>query len=399
MPPLSACSTAEEVAAVGRDMAGKTVVITGGAAGIGAETARVLAGKGAKVIIGCRNVAAGQAVADAAKAEGAKVRGREAGVGEGRRCGGWLELAHAEGGGGRLRARADPAPQTFLPLRPLPPDTHTRARSPLSHVFLSLPLHFPQGTISVRALDLADLASVTAFASAVCAEEARLDVLLNNAGVMACPELRTADGFELQMGTNHEGHWLLTERLLPKLKASPSPPARVVCVASLAHTTPGALDVTDINWRTRPYDRIKAYGASKLANVLHAKALASRHDPGAVLAFSLHPGVIQTDLFRHVGGAPGTWAGAALAAVGGAVRGVGSLILGRPLMKTVPQGAATSVFAITSPTLDASKNGFYLADCAPCAPSAAGRDGALAAALWAATEKEVGEAMAKRGIK
>lgn len=267
----------------------------------------------------------------------------------------------------------------------------------LSHLFLST--FHSQGTIFVRSLDLADLASVAAFAHTLAAEEPRLDVLLNNAGVMACPELRTVDGFEMQMGTNHAGHWLLTERLLPKLKSTPAPPARVVCVASLAHTTPASLEVADLNWRTRPYDRIKAYGASKLANVLHAKALAAKHDPAKVLAFSLHPGVIQTDLFRHVGGAPGTWAGSALAAVGGAVRGVGSLILGRPLMKTVPQGAATSVYALTSPSLDASKNGFYLADCAPCVPSASGRDAGLAEALWAATEKDVKAAMEKRGIK
>jgi len=233
----------------------------------------------------------------------------------------------------------------------------------------------------------------------VAADEPRVDVLLNNAGVMACPELRTTDGFEMQWGTNHAGHWLLTERLRPKLEACPAPPARVVCVASLAHTTPASLDVADLNWRARPYDRIKAYDASKLANVLHARGLAARADPSKVLTFSLHPGVIQTDLFRHVGGQPGTWAGSALAAVGGAVRTVGSAILGRPLMKTVPQGAATSVFAVTSPTLGPAQNGFYLADCAPCVPSTAGRDGMLADALWAATEKEVGEALKKRGIK
>lgn len=286
-----------------------------------------------------------------------------------------------------------------LPALPAPPPPWEGTRPALRPALTASPLLSPlQGTIAVRPLDLADLASVTTFTSTLLAEEPRLDVLLNNAGVMACPELRTKDGFEMQMGTNHLGHWLLTERLLPKLKETPHPPARVVCVASLAHTTPNSLDVADLNFRTRSYDRIKAYGASKLANVLHAKSLAQKHDPTKVLAFSLHPGVIQTDLFRHVGGQPGTWAGSALAAVGGAVRSVGSLILGRPLMKTVPQGAATSVFAITSPTLDASKNGFYLADCAPCGPSAAGRDGALAQALWGATEKEVAAAMAKRGL-
>jgi retinol dehydrogenase 12 len=264
--------------------------------------------------------------------------------------------------------------------------------------FSSLP--FPtQGTITVRPLDLADVSSVLAFARGVSKEEPRLDVLLNNAGVMACPELRTADGFEMQVGTNHHGHFLLTRELLPKLESCPEPPARVVCVASLAHTTPGSLDTGDLHWRARPYDRVRAYGASKLANVLHARGLAKRADPAKVLAFSLHPGVIQTDLFRHVGGQPGTWAGSALAAVGGAVRAIGSTILGRPLMKTVPQGAATSVYAATSPDLGAAQNGFYLADCGPCAPSAAGRDDALADALWAATEADVDAALAKRGLK
>lgn len=235
----------------------------------------------------------------------------------------------------KQRARA---PRAFS-TRALPgvPRFHAWRRPPsrraLSPRSLSSPLF--QGSISVRPLDLADLTSVSAFASSISSSEPRLDVLLNNAGVMACPELRTADGFEMQWGTNHAGHFLLTRELLPKLEATPAPPARVVCVASLAHTTPNSLDLTDLNWRTRPYDRIKAYGASKLCNVLHAKGIAARADPSKVLAFSLHPGVIQTDLFRHVGGAPGTWAGSALAAVSAGVRSVGSVLLGRPLMKTV----------------------------------------------------------------
>ena len=234
--------------------------------------------------------------------------------------------------------RALAAPRFLNPLSPRPSLPRPGARALLNPLSL-LSTPSPQGSISVRPLDLADLASVSRFAASVASSaEPRLDVLLNNAGVMACPESRTADGFEMQWGTNHAGHFLLTRELLPKLQATPAPPARVVCVGSIAHATPNSLDLSDLNWRTRPYDRIKAYGASKLCNVLHAKGIAARADPSKVLAFSLHPGVIQTDLFRHVGGAPGTWAGSALAAISGVVRSVGSVLMGRPLMKTVRRG-------------------------------------------------------------
>lgn len=153
------------------------------------------------------------------------------------------------------------------------------------------------------------------------------------------------------MGTNHLGHFALTNRLLPLLEASPDPPARVVTVSSIAHKS-GVVDVTDMNWEKRKYSRIKAYADAKLANALFARGLAARADPARVLSFSLHPGVIQTNLFRHLGGVPGgSIAGHALAAVGAGVRAVATTLLGFPAFKTVDQGAATSVYAALSKEL------------------------------------------------
>lgn len=123
-----------------------------------------------------------------------------------------------------------------------------------------------EGGCEVRRLDLADLASVRAFAEAWSGE---LAVLVNNAGVMAVPEGRTADGFELQIGTNHLGHFALTNLLLPHVTE------RVVTIASVAHRT-GRIDLDDLNWERRRYERWRAYGQSKLANLLFTTGLQRR---------------------------------------------------------------------------------------------------------------------------
>jgi NAD(P)-dependent dehydrogenase (short-subunit alcohol dehydrogenase family) len=155
----------------------------------------------------------------------------------------------------------------------------------------------------------------------------------------------------MQFGTNHLGHYALTNRLLPLLEATPDPPARVVTVSSVAHKT-GRLDVTDLAWERRKYSRIGAYGDAKLANALFARGLAARTDPARVLSFSLHPGVIHTKLFRHLGGTTGNVIlGHVGAAVGVAVRAVATTLLGFPAFKTVDQGAATSVYAALSAEL------------------------------------------------
>jgi nucleoside-diphosphate-sugar epimerase len=117
-----------------------------------------------------------------------------------------------------------------------------------------------EGETEVRPLDLADLASVRAFAEAWGSEP--LDVLVNNAGVMALPHSRTADGFEMQIGTNHLGHFALTNLLLGHVTD------RVVTVASGAHRIPGGLDLDDLNWERRRYDRWRAYGQSKLQHLV-----------------------------------------------------------------------------------------------------------------------------------
>jgi NAD(P)-dependent dehydrogenase (short-subunit alcohol dehydrogenase family) len=149
------------------------------------------------------------------------------------------------------------------------------------------------GETEVRRLDLADLASVRAFADQW---EGPLDVLVNNAGVMAVPLSRTADGFELQLGTNHLGHFALTNLLFPHLRD------RVVTLSSQAHRT-GRIDLADLNWQRRRYRRWAAYGQSKLANLLFTLELQRRFDrAGSPLrALAAHPGYAATNLQSHTG--------------------------------------------------------------------------------------------------
>src|SRR3954471_3082868 len=144
------------------------------------------------------------------------------------------------------------------------------------------------GSTDVRRLDLADLASVHAFADGW---DGDLDVLINNAGVMAVPQRRTKDGFELQIGTNHLGHFALTNLLLPRVRD------RVVSVASGAHRM-GAIRLDDLNWEHGDYNRWRAYGQSKLANILFiTERQRRREEPGSgVRALAAHPGWAATNL-------------------------------------------------------------------------------------------------------
>jgi len=168
------------------------------------------------------------------------------------------------------------------------------------------PLAGAAGSVEVMELDLGSLASVRAFAKAFVARHSRLDGLVNNAGVMNCPEGRTADGFETQFGTNHLGHFLLTELLLDVLKGSA--PSRIVCVSSVAHVPRsgkgGEIFLDDLNYQKRKYDGVEAYSQSKLANVLHALDLSRRLEGTGVTAVSVHPGWIRSNLIKHT--AP-TW--------------------------------------------------------------------------------------------
>lgn len=152
----------------------------------------------------------------------------------------------------------------------------------------------PAGSAEVMALDLASLASVRAFAEAFVAKHSRLDLLCNNAGVMAIPHRRTADGFEMQLGTNHLGHFALTGLLLPRLLDTPG--ARVVSVSSSAHR-PGRMHWDDLQLERR-YRKWRAYAQSKLANLLFAFELDRRlRGAGApVMSVAAHPGYAATNL-------------------------------------------------------------------------------------------------------
>lgn len=150
------------------------------------------------------------------------------------------------------------------------------------------------GKTEVRPLDLANLASVRAFADTVD----KVDVLINNAGIMMVPYGKTVDGFESQIGTNHLGHFALTNLLLPKISD------RVVTVSSFMHRF-GALSLSDLNYAKRPYKRVQSYGSSKLANLLFTADLQRRlnESMSPVRAFASHPGYAATELQSHSGDA------------------------------------------------------------------------------------------------
>ena len=220
----------------------------------------------------------------------------------------------------------------------------------------------PEAQFDVEELELASLASVAAAAKRIVERGRPIDLLINNAGVMMCPEGQTDDGFETQFGTNHLGHFAWTAGLLPTL----APSARIVTLSSGAHVF-GTCDVDDLNWQKRDYEPRLAYAQAKTANLWFGSELQRRHGD-RLLSLSVHPGVIQTDLSRHV-------PPAGLEAMRASLeeRGVQT--------KSVPQGAATSVWAATSKTL-LDHGGAYLADCQVAQPVSA-ENAASGYAPWA----------------
>jgi NAD(P)-dependent dehydrogenase (short-subunit alcohol dehydrogenase family) len=150
---------------------------------------------------------------------------------------------------------------------------------------------------SIVVMDLTSLSSVRAAAEAIGDIAPVIDVLMNNAGVMFTPFSRTSDGFEIQIGTNHFGHFELTRLLLPQLAAARG--ARVVILSSRAHIM-ADVDLDDPNWKRREYDKFGAYGASKTANILHMVELDRRCRSDGVRAYSVHPGAVATALARHM---------------------------------------------------------------------------------------------------
>ncbi|MBW4702472.1 MULTISPECIES: SDR family NAD(P)-dependent oxidoreductase [unclassified Micromonospora] len=301
--PFDARTTALEVVR-DVDLTGRRAVVTGGASGIGVETARALAAAGADVTLAVRDLDAGQ------------------------------------------RAAGDITASTG------------------------------NDRLLVAPLDLADQASVAAF---VATWDGPLHLLVDNAGIMASPERRTPEGWELQFATNHLGHFALATGLHRALAAADG--ARIVSVSSAAHLrSPVVFD--DIHFRQRPYDPWAAYGQSKTANVLFAVEATRRWADDGILSNALMPGAIHTNLQRYVsaeelermraasGGGAATW-------------------------KTVEQGAATSVLVATSPLLDGI-GGRYFEDCQQAAPHQPGTrtgvaayalDPAAAERLWTVSEQ------------
>ncbi len=155
----------------------------------------------------------------------------------------------------------------------------------------------PGASVDTALLDLADLDSVRAGAADILARAPSIDLLINNAGVMACPLLRTAQGFEMQFGTNHLGHFLLTGLLAPALVAAA--PSRVINLSSAGHRF-APVDMDDPNYTHRDYEKWQSYGQSKTANALFSVGLDRRLQDRGVRAFAVHPGMIMTELSRHM---------------------------------------------------------------------------------------------------
>jgi NAD(P)-dependent dehydrogenase (short-subunit alcohol dehydrogenase family) len=294
-------STAEEVAE-GLDLSGRHAVVTGANTGIGYETARVLAQRGAEVTLACRDVE---------KAEAARQR-------------------IVREGGGRTEA-----------------------------------------ALHLLRLDLSHLESVRNAAHELLASGRRIDLLIDNAGVMLPDRRETRDGFEAHFGINHLGHFLLTTLLLERLRASA--PARVVLVSSEALQFASLTsELRDLDWEERRFSGWRSYGDSKLMNVLFARELSRRMEGEGVVAHALHPGIVRTELARDQ-----RWP----------MKIVGLFML--PALKSPECGAATSVYAATAPELG-TRGGGYFANCAPANAGSKADDRDLAERLWKRSEELTG---------
>jgi NAD(P)-dependent dehydrogenase (short-subunit alcohol dehydrogenase family) len=225
------------------------------------------------------------------------------------------------------------------------------------------------GNIAGVVADFSSLDAVRRLAADVAAQHGRLDVLVNNAGTSALTRRTTKDGFEWLFGVNHLAPFVLTNALLPQLAASA--PARIVTVASMAYRR-GALDLDDPNWEKRKYDSLKAYGASKLANILFTRELARRLGGEGVTANCLHPGVVATNIFAHLGPF-------------GRLFGV----VARPLLLSPAAGAKTSVYLASSPEV-AGVTGKFFARCRETALESSAEDAAAARRLWDQSERLTG---------
>ena len=305
---FGATSTADDVLA-GTDLRGRHILVTGVSAGIGVETARALAARGARVVGTARHVARAQTVASPV-------------------------LAQVASGGG----------------------------------------------LELRELDLASLASVRRCADGLLSAGEPFDLIIANAGLMAGPKVETVDGFEAQFGTNYLGHFVLINRVAGLL----NPGARVVMVSSAGHRR-ADVDLEDPNFWRAAYNEYIAYGRSKTATILFAVEFDRRHKDKGIRATAIHPGAIQTATVKTMIEALGAGKDAAVAAYD---------------WKTVPQGAATSVWAGgVAPAEEIGAK--YCEDCHVSAvvddPSAKAGvrsyalDSERAKALWAKGEAMVGE--------
>jgi NAD(P)-dependent dehydrogenase (short-subunit alcohol dehydrogenase family) len=256
-----------------------------------------------------------------------------------------------------------------------------RNREALSEAARWVADEVPGARTSTVELDLTALASVRAAAATIRDLTPAVHVLMNNAGVMFTPFGRTRDGFELQMGTNHFGHFELTRLLVPQLAAAGG--ARVVILSSGGHVM-GDVDFDDPHWAHREYDKFVAYGASKTANILHAKEADRRLRDLGIRAYAVHPGTVATSLARYMSREDFSQL-RRHAAASSAARGESSDGL---LDFVMPEhGAATQVWAAVSPEL-ADQGALYLEDCTvseTVTPYA--RDEQRAAQLWALSEK------------
>lgn len=309
-------STADEVLE-GKDLSDRTIVVTGGYSGLGRETARALAAKGAHVIISGRDATKLSAVAD--------------------------EIATGTG-----------------------------------------------GKLDTLVCDLASLASIRAAGEEARSRITHIDVLINNAGVMAAPFGHTADGFETQFGTNHLGHFLLTKELMPLIEKGSR--QRIVNLSSRGHHI-APVDFYDPNFERRDYEKWQSYGQSKTANVLFAVGLEDRFGGKGIHAYALHPGGIHTNLGRHMSEEDRT---ALMERIRKNAEAHGETP--QPF-KTIPQGAATTCWVATAEELEG-RGGLYAEDCHIAAVDDASASGGVrsyaldhanADRLWALSETLVGE--------